>query len=55
MPIGPTSTSTTVHSQCCGCCKDYGNITINLNSDKNFGFPGDSFAINGNVDNSRGK
>jgi hypothetical protein len=55
MAIGAVSVSNSVHSQCCGCCTDYGTINIILNSSKNFVVNGDTINISGMVDNTQGK
>lgn len=54
MPIGPTTTTTSVNSKCCGCCADYGTVSVTLNSNRNFVMNGDLVQITGVVDNSRG-
>jgi hypothetical protein len=47
VPLGALSLSNTVNSKCCGCCTDYGNIGVTLNSSKNFVLNGDTIQING--------
>ena len=54
MPLGASTIQNTTHAKCCGCCKDYGNTTINLKCDKNFAFNGDIINIEGSIDNSGG-
>lgn len=55
VPFGALSLTNTVNSQCCGCCTDYGNISVTLNSSKNFVLNGDTIQINGEVNNTQGK
>lgn len=55
MPIGPTRFFNNVNSKCCGCCKDYGNISVGLTCDKNFVRNGDMIRVTGMIDNSHGK
>lgn len=43
------------NSKCCGCCIDYGIITINMTCDKNFAMNGDSLVVSGFIDQSQGK
>jgi hypothetical protein len=53
--LGPSSLTNTFNSQCCGCCTNYGNIQITLNSSHNFVHNGDNIQISGQVNNSQGK
>ena len=53
-PIAPISKQATTEVKCCGCCKDYGSVSIDIQSDKNFAFSGDTINITGNIDNSQG-
>ena len=43
------------HSRCCGCCIDYGLITISMVSDKNFAINGDNIVVSGFIDHTKGK
>lgn len=45
----------TVHSQCCGCCTDYGTVSVSLGCNKNFVLNGDNIQITGCINNSQGK
>ena len=54
MPLGAVTTERTTNAKCCGCCKDYGNTTINLKCDKNVALGGDSINVEGFIDNSHG-
>lgn len=55
MPIGALTLTNTVNSKCCGCCADYGNTVVTMNSDKNFVLNGDNIQVNGLINNSQGK
>lgn len=55
MPLGAVAIKNTVNSQCCGCCKDYGFTTVQLNCSQNFVYNGDNVIISGQIDNSGGK
>ena len=55
MPLGGVTIDKTVNSQCCGCCKDYGNTTVSLACDRNFAVTGDTIQVKGRVDHSQGK
>jgi len=54
MPIGPITITNTVNSKCCGCCANYGFISVTMNCNKNFVMNGDLIQIDGLIDNSRG-
>ena len=55
IPLGPALTQTTKNAKCCGCCMDYGLVTINMKCDRNFGTNSDLIKIEGVIDNSRGR
>ena len=55
MPLGALTVTNHVNSKCCGCCTDYGNMTVGLSCNKNFVLNGDNIQISGMINNSQGK
>ena len=51
-PIGALSITNNMQASCCGCCSDYGHISLTLNSSKNFVTNGETIQISGVINNS---
>ena len=45
IPLGLANTQVTKNAKCCGCCCDYGLVTINVKCDRNFGTNSDIIKI----------
>ena len=54
LPLGGIKGQWLANPKCCGCCADYGTVTVDLQCDKNFLRPGDHFNVNITIDNTQG-